>query len=257
MSAEQKSTRSSMAQDTSDLSKSGFHGSVGSLPLVDLLQVWSMNRFAGLVTVTLRDRRGHLYFVEGEIVHAESGAQVGEPAVREILGWPEGAFELYPNTTTLHRTIQKRLSHLLLDAHRVLDEDKRDARPAPPPQPPQPPPLPPSAAARPSLFDQIRAIRGVELAVRFGADGRPLGDAGPGAEQLAARGLYLAMTHAAAVASAFGLRELAIATLQSEHGPLVLVHAHGSYLCVAVAPGVATDQVAAQLRALLTRQGGK
>ena len=93
--------------------------------------------------------------------------------------------------------------------------------------------------------------------MRFGPDGRPSGDSSPEAEQLAAKGLYLAMTHAAAVASAFGLRDFTVGTLQSEAGSFVLVHGNGSYLCVSVAPDVAADQVAAQLRALLARPAGR
>jgi hypothetical protein len=45
--------------------KSGFHGEIGSLPLVDLLQVWSMNHFGGMVTVSSQDCTGQLYFVDG------------------------------------------------------------------------------------------------------------------------------------------------------------------------------------------------
>lgn len=245
-----------MAQESTSPTKSGFHGAVGTLPLVDLLQVWSMNRFSGLVTVTQRGRSAHLYFVEGEVVHAEADELVGEPAVLEVIGWPDGAFELLPNTATLNRTIQKRLSHLLIDAHRVLDERRRDAPLAPPPSPRAPAAASPSREqARPSVLDQIRAIRGVTQLVRFGADGRPSGDVSAEAEQLAASGLYLAMTHAATIAAAFGLRDLAVATLQGEREAFVLAHGSGHYLCVAVAPGVAAEQVAAQLRVLLRPAG--
>lgn len=208
-----------------------------------------MNRFAGLVKVTQQGREGHLHFVDGEIVHAEAEGQSGELAVGEILCWPEGAFEAFPNTTTLKRTIQKRISHLLLDAHRVLDERQRHA----------PPPAaapPPGEPAKPSVLDKVRAIPGVSHVVRFGPNGRPVGDTSAEAEQLAARGLYLAMTHAAAVATAFGLRDLSLATLQTGSDAFVLVRGNGSYLSVGVAPGVGADQVAAQLRALMSRPAG-
>jgi hypothetical protein len=225
---------------------------------VDLLQVWSMNRFSGLVTITREAQRGQLYLVDGEIVHAEAGELVGEPAVREVIGWPDGAFDLYPNTATLHRTIEKRMSHLLLDAHRVIDEGRRDG---PAPAPASAPPAPAAPAAPPpaksGVFDQIRALRGVTQVVRFGPDGRPVGDGGPAAERLAAKGLYLAMRHGAAVASAFGLRDLSVATLHTAEEPFVLIHSAGTYLCVAVAPDAAPDQVAAQLRTLLSRPSGR
>jgi hypothetical protein len=235
---------------------SGFQGSIGSLPLVDLLQVWAMNRLSGLVTVTFDGRSGRLYFVEGEIVHADAEGMVGEAAVRVILGWPEGTFELAPNTATLERSIEKSLSHLLLDAHRELDEARR-ATPAPRPKAPPLPAAAPGEPPRAGVLQQIRAIPGVTHLVRFGSDGRPLGDAGSQAEGLAAKGLYLALTHAAGIASAFGLHDLGIATLQGAREAFVVVHSHGSYLCVAAAPGTAMDPIVAQLRALLARPASR
>jgi hypothetical protein len=233
---------------TRSVSSSGFHGATGSLPLVDLLQVWGLNRTSGLVTITSEGTTGRLYLVEGELVHAEAGAAIGEAAVRTILGWPEGTFELAPNTTTLERTIQKKLSHLLLDAHRELDEARR-ARAEPPPPPP--PAAAPRERARSGAVDQIRAIPEVAQVVSFGTDGRPARDAGPAAEALAARGLYLSVMHAAAVAGAFGLGELRLATLDSSKGSLVVVHGSGSYLALAVAPGAALDPLVARLRTIL------
>jgi len=229
--------------------KTGFSGDIGSLPLVDLLQIWSMNRFAGLVTVTFEGRAGQIYFVDGEIVHAEADYQTGEPAVQAIIGWPEGSFELFPNTTTLHRTIEKTVTHLLLDAHHALDEGRRSAHP-------------PAGRAdtatrepsRASVFDQIGALPGVTQVVRFGKDGRPSGLQEAGAEQLAAKGLYLAVTHAAAVASAFGLGELGVAALCGRRDSFVVVHHAGNYLGVGIAPGTPVAPVVGQLRALLTRK---
>ena len=240
--------------------RSGFQGAIENLPLVDLLQVWAMNGFSGLVTVSSQGNSGHLYFVDGGIVHAEADGVAGEPAVQRILAWPEGSFDLHPNTTTLHRTIEKSLSHLLLEAHSRLDEQRRDT-PAPPASTPgnatRPPPFPsappPASPARAPLFDQIRGVRGVTRVVRFGKDGRPVGETGPAAEALAAKGLYLAMTHAAAVAEAFGLHELSIASAGGGREPFVLLHSQGQYLCVALEPDVALDPVVAQLRALLSR----
>jgi hypothetical protein len=241
-----------MSQSTSP--KTGFQGAIGSLPLVDLLQVWAANGFSGLVVVTSQGRTGHLYYVEGAIVHAECSEIVGEAAVCAIVSWPAGSFELHPNTVTLHRTIEKSVSHLLLEAHREIDEHRRDAAAAPAPRPAaEAAPAATGGGTRQSVLDQIRAIRGVTQLVRFGKDGRPAGDAGPAGEALAAKGLYLSLTHAAAVAEAFGLHELAFATVRGPRESFVLVHSAGQFLCTAVAQDVPIDQVLAQLRALLTR----
>jgi hypothetical protein len=230
---------------------SGLRGSGASLPLVDLLQVWSLNRFSGLVAVGSRGRGGKLHFAEGEIVHAEAGGQEGEPAVRVILSWSDVTFEPFPNTTTLKRTIQKRVSHLLLDAHRELDEARRTPAPEAPAHTPAP--------QATSSLDQLRALRGVTGVVRFGADGRPTGaSAGdPAAEALAGKALYLALTHAQAVGQSFGLRDLWLAALEGPRESMIVVHSGAHYLGLSVAPGTPVDPLIPQVRALLTRPAGR
>lgn len=223
--------------------------SIAGLPLVDLLQVWSMNRFSGLVAVTSGGKLGNLYLADGELVHAEAGAITGEQAVAAILSWPRGAIEPIPNTTTLERTITKRLSHVLLDAHRVIDE-LRKAEPA----------LAAATAGErgpASVLDRIRALAGVTRVVRFDRNGRTAAGEGPAGEELAAKGLYLAINHAGAVGAAFGLRDVVLASLQGARESFVLVHSAGNYLAVAVGPGVPVDPVAAQVRTLLAKPAAR
>jgi len=246
----------------SGFDRGGLRGSSASLPLVDLLQVWSLNRFSGLVSVSSRGRGGKLHFAEGEIVHAEADGLEGEPAVRVIISWTDVTFEPFPNTTTLKRTIQKRVSHLLLDAHQALDEARREPPPHLPPHavahaapPAAPRTAPHTTPVGGTALEQIRALRGVTGLVRFGADGRPVGSgsSGPEAETLAAKGLYLALTHAGAVGQAFGLRELWLAALETPEESLLVVHSAGQYLGVAIGPGIPVDPLIGQVRALLTR----
>lgn len=225
----------------------GFQG----LPLVDLLQVWSLNHFAGMVRVASRGRAGHLYFVAGEIVHAEAEGAAGEAAVRAVIAWPDVSCEPFPNTSTLKRTIDKRLSHLLLDAARDLDERRHHG------ELPRPGTPPPRQGAGPSALDQIRAIRGVTGLARFGADGRPTGAEDAEAEALAAKGLYLALNHAAAVARAFGLRDLVMATVDGGCESFAVVHAQGKYLAVAIEAGLPVEPIAAQIRAALSRTAAR
>jgi hypothetical protein len=225
----------------------GFQGAVSSLPLVDVIQLQAGNGFSGLISVSSSGRVGRLYFVDGAIVHAESPeGVVGEEAVYAIVGWPGGTFNLHPNTATLERTIHKSVAHLLIEAHQFIDERRH-----------RPPPRPSAPASRPNLVDTVRAVPGVADVVRFGMDGVPQGDASPEAETLAARGLYLAMTHGAAVSAAFGLGELNSVSLRSESEPLLLFHSQGNYLCVSIASQATNDEVEARIRALLAHRGAK
>ena len=74
--------------------RAGFQGAIESLPLVDLLQVWSLNRFSGLVSVSSEGRTAQIFLVEGEVVHAEADEATGEAAVRAVVSWLDGSFEL-------------------------------------------------------------------------------------------------------------------------------------------------------------------
>lgn len=233
--------------------KTGFQGTIGSLPLVDLLQVWSMNGFSGQVVVTSQGRTGHVYYVDGGVIHAEYDELMGEAALRKIVTWPTGAFELNPNTVTLHRTIQKGLSHLLLEAHQDLDEERRGLASAPAAGRPPAPSAAAPVAPRSAVLEQIRAIPGVTQVVRFGKDGRPAADSGPGGEALAAKGLYVFLTHAAAVSEAFGLHDLAFAAVRGARESFVVVHSAGQFLCAAATQDAQLDHLMAQIRALLTK----
>lgn len=224
----------------------GFHGSLANLPLVDVIQILGGNRFSGLLAVAHGGQQGRLYFVDGEIVHAEAGDHVGELAARIIIGWPRGSFDLHPNTATIERTIRKKLSPLLLDVHHALDEHRRTSeRMAPVGVPKEPP--------RMSWVDQVRALPGVVYAVRFGKEGTPIGDGGPQAEALAARGFYLAQMIAEPAGALLGLRDLGVAAVRSASEQLLLFHVRGSYLCLAVAPDVSVDRVEADVRAIQAR----
>lgn len=239
---------------------SGFSGTVGSLPLVDLLQVEALNRFSGLLGVTAGEHSGQVYFSEGEIVHAEAAGHLGEAAMCAMVGWPKGRFELAPQTAAPQRTIHKSFNHLMLDCHRLLDESRRvpparaTLRPsAPPPQPPPPAPRPSAPEARAGLLDRVRALKGVARLVHTGRDGRASDDS-PEAAALAARGLYASLTHATLLSETFGLGPLVTAMVSGEE-PFIVTHSNGNHLTVSVTPGQPVASVELQVRQLLTPPG--
>lgn len=192
----------------------GFSGTVGSLPLVDLLQVEALNRYSGLLGVTAGEHSGRVYFDEGEIVHAEAAGHTGEAAMCTMVGWPKGRFELAAHTAAPQRTIHKSFNHLMLDCHRLLDESRRVPVAREPPRPSAPPPLPPPQAPRPSapearagLLERVKALKGVARLVHTGKDGRPSDDS-PEAGDLAARGLYVSLTGQAVASLEVQVRQI-------------------------------------------------
>jgi len=90
--------------------------------LADLIQLQCGNRVRVAVSVRSEGREGHLFFDDGQIVHAVAGERVGEEAVFEILGWTTGTFgqsaEAWPDEPSVTGAWQ----HLLLTAAQKRDE---------------------------------------------------------------------------------------------------------------------------------------
>src|SRR5689334_9857221 len=72
-----------LADDALGRGATGFEGGVAGLGLSDLLQLNAQNRFSGCFRIEHEQSLGVIFFRDGEIVHAERGDLVGEPAFRE------------------------------------------------------------------------------------------------------------------------------------------------------------------------------
>lgn len=169
-------------------------GEIVGLSLPDVIQINHHNRFSGCIAVESTDGNGLVFFRDGEIIHAEQGSKTGEEAFCDILAWPPGRFRMQPNVTTTRSTIQKNAQHLLLDAHRKLDE-LRAGRNAPPALPTPAPAAP--AARQPmrssEVLEKLRKIPGVDYAALHGKDGSQVGDASYEAEVLGGQAIFLSM----------------------------------------------------------------
>ncbi len=208
----------------------GFEGEIVGLGLSDVIQLNVHNHFSGCITVRYEQARGLLFFRDGEIIHAEQGGKVGEEAFYDILEWPAGRFSVQPNVVTTRSSIQKSCQHLLLDAHRVLDE-RRASRKGQPPPIPQPAP----AAHRGSsdLAERLNRIQGVARAVLQTRDGLRVGDDSYEAEVLAGQAIYVAMV-GKQLGSFFRAGEVASAAVQGAARHLLLFATKSHYLSVLV-----------------------
>jgi Domain of unknown function (DUF4388) len=167
-------------------------GEIVGLGLSDVIQINHHNRFSGCIAIESGANHGLLFFRDGEIIHAEQDGRTGELAFYDILEWPPGKFRLQPNVTTTRSTIQKSAQHLLLDAHRVLDE--RRAGRGGPPGVPAAPAAPARAPMRASeVLERLRRIAGVEYAALHGKDGSQVGDDSYEAEVLGGQAVFLSM----------------------------------------------------------------
>src|ERR1019366_6982160 len=69
--------------------------------------------------------RGRICICDGSIVHAESGALLGEVALYGLLALRGGGFNLLPFTEPARRTIQGQGESLLMEAARLNDEGQK------------------------------------------------------------------------------------------------------------------------------------
>jgi predicted regulator of Ras-like GTPase activity (Roadblock/LC7/MglB family) len=225
----------------------GFEGEVSGLGLADILQLNAQNRFSGCIDVQCDGRRGLIFFRDGDVIHAEDGDTIGEEAFYAIVAWPGGHFSLQPNVATTRATIRKSGQHLILEAHRRMDE-QRSGR-GEPPSPAQP------AAGKPipagALVEKLRHIPGVLYVVIQGKDGARAGDPTYEAEVLAGQALYVAMA-GGQLGAKLQVGELASAAVQGTARHLLLFAARKHFLTLLVNSEAQLGPVEAAARKVLS-----
>jgi CheY-like chemotaxis protein len=154
----------------------GFRG-VQSKSLVDIIQLECISQSSSTLRITNGGHTGKIWIQDGEVIDAEAGEQVGEPAFQRILSWRAGGFESLPAEPTRERTILKSYNALLLETAQAIDEKRAvngegaavngegkvngDGTPA---------------ASPPSPVPQLSQIEGIEfvLAMKPGQEGPPM-----------------------------------------------------------------------------------
>lgn len=101
---------------------SGVEGSIKEVSLVDLLQIFSLNRRTGVVTLAHDGFEGKVYLKKGDVVSAVLGETKGEKALYRILRWHEGTFYYQPIESNVSRNIARPIDALLMEGMRQLDE---------------------------------------------------------------------------------------------------------------------------------------
>ncbi len=168
----------------------GFQGEVAGLGLADVIQLNVHNRFSGCITFQYRESKGAVFFRDGQLLHAEQGEREGEDAFYAIVAWPAGRFDVQPNVTTTRCTLRKTCEHLLLEAHRLMDEQRAGRGGS------APPPGDAASGRRTGsgeLVERLRRIPGVGGAVLQGKDGTRARDDDHEADALAGQAAFLMM----------------------------------------------------------------
>lgn len=104
----------------------GFSALLTQLTTLDIIQLKCLARSTvALDFVGEEGRRGRVYFKDGEIIHAESGAVKGVEAFNEIVGWRSGQVTEVSDGTAPTRTIEGHWQGLLMHAVHWVDEHKQ------------------------------------------------------------------------------------------------------------------------------------
>jgi CheY-like chemotaxis protein len=105
-----------------------LRGNVEQMPMVDLLQMLTMNRRSGVLGVTTVYGAGEVRLVEGEVIDAVYRRLEGEKAFYRLLGERAGRFAFSPGEPTSARRLTAPTSQLLMEAMRQTDEVQRRRR---------------------------------------------------------------------------------------------------------------------------------
>ncbi|MBK7398723.1 MAG: DUF4388 domain-containing protein [Myxococcales bacterium] len=100
-------------------------GDLAQIPLPDLLQLLSMGKKTGTLTVTTGTGGGELRLHDGEVVDAMFRRTEGLKAVIRLLGERDGAFHFAPDASPTLRRIVEPMSTILMEGTRQVDEVRR------------------------------------------------------------------------------------------------------------------------------------
>lgn len=222
---------------------SGFKGAVAGLSLTDVIQLKGHNKYTGAISVEYGESQGTIYFVDGEIIHAELGDEDGEQAIYEIIKWPGGTFNIHPEKTSNVCTIHYRTDFLLLEALRRMDEENAGAtanKSAGPSVTPR--------RTMSKIAARLQEINNITYAVLLDKQGSPVQDSSIEAVALAAKGVFLAKT-GNSVGELMGLGEIKAAAVHTTNYNLLLYDSKQHYLSIAVKPDCNLDGVEAEIKA--------
>lgn len=109
------------------LKEISLKGELALMPLGDLIQHLNNFRKSGILSVYPKHipNNGHIYFREGEVIHArleDMDNIASSKALLRILSWHEGAFYFEEKIPNLNQTIYGSTFSMLMESMRVRDE---------------------------------------------------------------------------------------------------------------------------------------
>jgi len=105
-----------------------LEGSISHLDLPGVVQMLAQSRQSGTLHVNAEELDGTIFFDRGEVLHAESGDEIGDEAVVHVIkacnGRERGVYKFVPGSTATTRTVMRSVTELMLEALREIDEER-------------------------------------------------------------------------------------------------------------------------------------
>lgn len=97
-----------------------------SIDLVTVMQIINMEQKTSALQIDIDDKKGTIYFVQGEIIHAEYDALEDEEAVSKLITLEEGIISVKNIKGKVKRTMEIPFVQYLMNMMKIIDERRRD-----------------------------------------------------------------------------------------------------------------------------------
>jgi len=97
-----------------------------SIDLVTVMQIINMEQKTSALQIDIDNKRGTIYFVEGEIIHAEYDGLEDEEAVSKLITFDEGVISVKNIKGKVKRTMEIPFVQYLMNMMKIIDERRRD-----------------------------------------------------------------------------------------------------------------------------------
>jgi hypothetical protein len=88
-------------------------GTLGEIPLADVLRLFATGRKTGLLTVAAGGREALVRLYHGAVVHAVCGRLSGDAAILDLFGWSEGQLSFVPDDKSVEANVTRPVEALI------------------------------------------------------------------------------------------------------------------------------------------------
>ncbi len=97
-------------------------GSLQDSSAADLIGQFNQERKTARLKFEHGGQQASVYLIDGTVVHAVLGDQMGDEVVFKVLGWEQGTFEVKTDIRTEVKTVTRSWPGLLMEGARLIDE---------------------------------------------------------------------------------------------------------------------------------------